>query len=286
MDAVRERSIERSLDNDASAAMVTLEDVCKDYRRGNVTVPVLRGVTLRVEAGECCVIMGPSGSGKSTLLNLLAGLDTATSGAMCLGGRSVRHLSDADWTRYRREWIGMVFQAFHLVPGLTAADNVGLPLRLRRMSAAHIRTRVGEALEQVGMTNRAAHRPWELSGGEQQRVALARALVHRPRLLLADEPTGNLDAHTAQEIIELIRRAARADARTVLLVTHSDAAARVADRVYELRDGRLHLRPSRLAVRPATATTDADDGATAAAAVTAADDATAAVTAAGGHEPL
>ena len=240
-------STERSLHKDSSVAMVTLDHVCKDYHRGHVTVSALRGVNLRVQAGEFCVIMGPSGSGKSTLLNLLAGLDAATSGDMRLDGHSIRHFSDADWTRYRRDRIGMVFQAFHLVPGLTAAENVGLPLRLQKMPAAHIRERVRETLEQVGVQDRAAHWPWELSGGEQQRVALARALVHRPRLLLADEPTGNLDSHTAREIVMLIRHVARAESQTVLFVTHSDAAARVADHVYELCDGQLHLRSSRLA---------------------------------------
>ncbi len=234
-------------EKNSSVAMVTLDRVHKDYHRRNVTVSALRGVNLRVNAGECCVIMGPSGSGKSTLLNVLAGLDTATSGDMYLDGHSVRHCSDAEWTRYRREWIGMVFQSFHLVPGLTAAENVGLPLRLRKISAAHIRERVGETLDQVGVSHRADHWPWELSGGEQQRVALARALVHRPRLLLADEPTGNLDSQTAREIVALIQHVARAESQTVLLVTHSEAAARVADHVYELCDGQLHLRSSRMA---------------------------------------
>ncbi len=247
MEAAHVLSTERSLKKDSSVAMVALDRVCKDYDRGDVTVSVLQGVNLRVQAGECCVIMGPSGSGKSTLLHLLAGLDTATSGEIRLDGHSIRHFSDADWTRYRREWIGMVFQAFHLVPGLTAAENVGLPLRLRKLSSAFIRARVRETLEQVGVRHRADHWPWELSGGEQQRVALARALVHRPRLLLADEPTGNLDSHTAREIVALIQHVARAESQTVLLVTHSDAAARVADHVYELCDGQLSLRSSPMA---------------------------------------
>ncbi len=248
MGVARVISTERSLHKASPVAMVTLDHVCKDYDRGNVTVSALRGVNLRVNAGEFCVIMGPSGSGKSTLLNVLAGLDTVTSGDVCLDGHSIRRFSDADWTRYRRERIGMVFQAFHLVPGLTAAENVGLPLRLQNMPAAHIRERVGEMLARVGVQDRAAHWPWELSGGEQQRVALARALVHRPRLLLADEPTGNLDSHTAREIVALIRHVAREESQTVLFVTHSEAAARVADHVYELCDGQLHLRSSRMAV--------------------------------------
>ncbi len=224
-------------------SIVTLEHVCKVYERGAVTVSVLRDVDLHVASGEFCAIMGPSGSGKSTLLNLIAGLDTVTSGAIRLDDQPVHRFSDAEWTRYRRETIGMVFQAFHLVPGLTAAENVGLPLKLQKMSSASILQRVGETLERVGVQHRAGHRPWELSGGEQQRVALARALVHRPRLLLADEPTGNLDSQTAQEIVALIRRVSRDTSQTVLFVTHSESAARVGDHVYELHGGHLHQFP-------------------------------------------
>lgn len=218
---------------------ITLDRVCKVYERGSVMVSVLRDVDLRVASGEFCVIMGPSGSGKSTLLNLVAGLDTVTSGAICLDDQPTHGFSDTEWTRYRREMIGMVFQAFHLVPGLTAAENVGLPLRLQKTSPAVIRERVTETLEQVGVSHRAGHRPWELSGGEQQRVALARALVHRPRILLADEPTGNLDSRTAKEIVALIRRVSQEAAQTVVFVTHSESAARVGDRVYELEGGQL-----------------------------------------------
>ncbi len=229
--------------------MVILDRVCKVYERGSVTLSVLRDATLHVEAGEFCVVMGPSGSGKSTLLNLIAGLDTVTSGEIRLDGLLTRRFSDAEWTRYRRETIGMVFQAFHLVPGLTAAENVGLPLRLQKTPSAFIRQRVEATLERVGVRQRAHHRPSELSGGEQQRVALARALVHQPRVLLADEPTGNLDAQTAKEIVALIRQVSKAESHTVLLVTHSESAARGADHVYDLRDGQLHHRP------PATAGT-------------------------------
>lgn len=219
---------------------VILDHVCKVYERGSVTVSVLQDADLHVASGEFCVIMGPSGSGKSTLLNLVAGLDTVTSGAIRLDDHPAHQFSDAEWTRYRRKTIGMVFQAFHLVPGLTAAENVGLPLRLQKTSSAFIRQRVGETLERVGVQHRAGHRPWELSGGEQQRVALARALVHQPRLLLADEPTGNLDSHTAKEIVALIRRVSQDASQTVIFVTHSESAARAGDHVYELDGGRLH----------------------------------------------
>lgn len=230
--------------------MVTLDRVCKIYERGNVTLSVLRDAVLHVEAGEFCVVMGPSGSGKSTLLNLIAGLDTVTSGSVRLDGLLTRQFSDAEWTRYRRETIGMVFQAFHLIPGLTAAENVGLPLRLQKMSSTFIRQRVEETLERVGVQRRANHRPSELSGGEQQRVALARALVHQPRVLLADEPTGNLDSQTAKEIVALIRQVSKAEGHTVLLVTHSESAARGADHVYDLCDGQLHHRPPAVAGVP------------------------------------
>ena len=158
---------DRTVSRGVSVSTVTLNHVCKVYERGNVTVSVLRDADLHVASGEFCVIMGPSGSGKSTLLNVIAGLDTVTSGAIRLDDQPTDRFSDAEWTRYRRETIGMVFQAFHLVPGLTAAENVGLPLRLQKTSSAFIRQRVGETLEQVGVQHRAGHRPWELSGGEQ-----------------------------------------------------------------------------------------------------------------------
>ncbi len=219
---------------------VTLNRVCKVYERGSVRVSVLRDADLHVPSGEFCVIMGPSGSGKSTLLNLIAGLDTVTSGAIRLDDEPAHRFSDAEWTRYRRETIGMVFQAFHLVPGLTAAENIGLPLRLQKRPSAFIRQRVGVVLERVGVRHRAGHRPWELSGGEQQRVALARALVHQPRLLLADEPTGNLDSRTAKEIVALIRHVSKEESQTVVFVTHSESAARAGDSVYELDGGQLH----------------------------------------------
>ncbi len=232
--------------------MVTLDRVCKVYKRGSLTLPVLREADLLVAAGEFCVIMGPSGSGKSTLLNLIAGLDSMTAGDIRLDGQSTRRFTDAEWTRYRREWIGMVFQAFHLVPGLTTADNVGLPLRLQKMASTFIRQRVGEMLERVGVQDRAGHRPWELSGGEQQRVALARALVHQPRILLADEPTGNLDSQTAKEIVALIRRVSKEESQTVMFVTHSESAAQSADHVYDLCDGQLHHRQAPIACAPGT----------------------------------
>ncbi|MEC4670412.1 MAG: ABC transporter ATP-binding protein [Nitrospirota bacterium] len=225
--------------------MVTFVHVWKEYRRGNIVIPALRDVSFHIDQGEFCALMGPSGSGKSTFLNVIAGLDQITAGDILLEGKSTTGFSDADWTKRRREFIGMVFQAFHLVPGLTAAENVGLPLLLSGKAPNMVWQRVAETLEAVGMQHRAQHRPGELSGGEQQRVAIARAVVHRPRLVLADEPTGNLDSHNAAEVVALLRRVSREWGQTVILATHSEAAAREADRRYLLRDGEL-LAPSPL----------------------------------------
>jgi len=223
--------------------VVTFVHVWKEYRRGDIVIHALRDVSFHIGQGEFCALMGPSGSGKSTFLNVIAGLDQITSGDILLEGKSTTGFSDADWTKRRREFIGMVFQAFHLVPGLTAAENVGLPLLLSGKAPNMVWQRVAENLEAVGMQHRAQHRPGELSGGEQQRVAIARAVVHRPRLVLADEPTGNLDSHNAAEVVALLRRVSRDWGQTVILATHSEAAAREADRRYLLRDGEL-LAPS------------------------------------------
>jgi len=219
--------------------VVRLERVCKEYRRGAVVIQALNDATVHIADGEFCAVMGPSGSGKSTLLNVIAGLDSISSGEIFLDEQPTSGFSDAEWTRRRREWIGMVFQSFHLVPGLTAAENVGLPLQFNGQSSKVIRQRVAEVLEMVGLENRRTHRPSELSGGEQQRVAIARAVVHQPRVLLADEPTGNLDSHQGADIVELLHGIAKRAGQTVILVTHSETAARVADRIYALRDGKL-----------------------------------------------
>ncbi len=223
--------------------MISLHEVTKQYLRGGAVIDALRGVSLELAKGEFCALMGPSGCGKSTLLNLVAGLDQPTSGEVVLLGRSAANFSDADWTRVRREVIGMVFQAFHLIPGLTAEENVALPLLLRGESGKAVRQRVAESLAIVDMVPRARHRPSELSGGEQQRVAVARALVHRPPLILADEPTGNLDSKHGADIITLLKRLQRELGQTIFLVTHSQAAARQADRMHILHDGRLVPEP-------------------------------------------
>lgn len=225
--------------------MITLRQLSKTYSRGEATVVALCDVNLEVQRGEFCAFVGPSGCGKSTLLNLVAGLDLPTSGDIVLDGRSTTHLSSDEWTTIRRETIGIVFQAFHLVAGLTAEENIALPLMLRGDGGRAVSARVNEVLDMVGMSGRRRHRPGELSGGEQQRVAIARALAHRPRLLLADEPTGNLDSHQGADIMTLIRTLAKAGEQTVLLVTHSAHAAQTADYTWTMQDGRMMTRTER-----------------------------------------
>jgi len=222
--------------------MVTLVQLSKIYVRGETTVAALREVSLEVGRGEFCAFVGPSGCGKSTLLGLVAGLDRPTSGDILLDGRRATTFTSNDWTVARRDVIGIVFQAFHLVPGLTAVENVALPLLLRGDGGSAVARRAEEVLEMVSMTHRRHHRPGELSGGEQQRVAIARALAHRPKILLADEPTGNLDSHQGTDIMALIRSLTKAGAVTVLLVTHSQSAAQSADYVWTMQDGRLVSR--------------------------------------------
>src|SRR5438552_7704430 len=216
-------------------SVVRLEKVSKVYQRGAASIWALRGVSLEVPHGQFLALMGPSGSGKSTLLNMISGLDRPTEGDVVIEGRSTRGLSESDWTLLRRDRIGLVFQFFNLLPGLTAQENVELPLLLRGDPQPQERAR--NSLRAVGLDHRSGHRPGELSGGEQQRVALARALVHRPTLLLADEPTGNLDSKVGREIIQLIKTLSRQGAQTVILATHSRSMAQEADRIVLMRDG-------------------------------------------------
>ncbi|MDH4187834.1 MAG: ABC transporter ATP-binding protein, partial [Nitrospira sp.] len=185
--------------------MLKLDQVSKVYERGGDYITGLDQITVEVAEGDFCAFIGPSGCGKSTLLNLVAGLDMPTSGEILLAGRSTSRFTNDDWTRVRRDTVGIVFQAFHLIPGLTAAENVAFPLLLRGERGRTVHSRVEEVLELVSMTARRHHRPGELSGGEQQRVAIARAIVHRPKIILADEPTGNLDSQHGAEIILLLR---------------------------------------------------------------------------------
>ncbi len=217
--------------------LVAVKDVTKTYRLGNQDVTALGGVSLAVEAGEFLAIAGPSGSGKTTLLNLIGCLDTPTSGEIEIDGELVSGLSAGRRADLRARKLGFVFQTFNLIPVLTAWENVEYPLLLtnRRGDAARVRT----ALEQVGLGDRARHRPPELSGGQQQRVAIARALVTDPALVLADEPTANLDSKTGSDIIGLMRRLNRERGTTFIFSTHDPRIMQAADRVLEMSDGRL-----------------------------------------------
>jgi putative ABC transport system ATP-binding protein len=210
--------------------------LAKTYGSDGVEVLALRGVDLEVEEGEFVAVMGPSGCGKSTLLHLLGGLDRPTAGWIALGDRRVEALSETEWAVLRRREIGFVFQFFNLVGTLTVAENVELPARLAGSSPDEARARREELLERLGVSARAEAVPAKLSGGQQQRVALARALVNRPALLLADEPTGNLDSQSAAEVLALLREVHR-DGQTLVLVTHDARVAAAADRVVTLRDG-------------------------------------------------
>jgi len=219
---------------------IVLEGLTKTYRDGARSHTVLDAVDLTIDAGEFVSVMGPSGSGKSTMLNLIAGLDTPTSGTVRVAGHDIGRLSDDARSDLRLQQIGLVFQAFNLLPTFTAEENVLWPLEFLGLPATEIRRRTDAALAQVGLPLEVrGRRPGELSGGEQQRVAIARALVAEPQILLADEPTGNLDSQTGQIILDLLRRLNREHALTVVMVTHSAFAAATGTRTVELRDGRV-----------------------------------------------
>jgi putative ABC transport system ATP-binding protein len=213
--------------------------VSKVYRRGRVEVPALREVSLRVAPRGSVAIMGPSGSGKTTLLNILSGLDRPSSGEVYVDGQRLSDLGSEPATVFRRRHIGFIFQFFNLLPTMSARDNVALPMLADRRPWRETEARTEEVLAAVGMAHRADHRPSELSGGEQQRVAIARALVMQPRLLLADEPTGNLDTATGDAILALLRRAIDSFGLSIVMVTHSPAAADTLDRTVTIRDGTL-----------------------------------------------
>jgi putative ABC transport system ATP-binding protein len=219
----------------ASAAHT--EDAIKIYGRGATEVRALDGVTVGFADGEFGAIMGPSGSGKSTLLHCMAGLDKLTSGKAFIGDQDLSALGDKDLTILRRDRVGFVFQAFNLVPTLTAIENVTLPLALAGRKGEH--GWVDQVVSTVGLTDRVAHRPSELSGGQQQRVAIARALASRPQIIFADEPTGNLDSRSGAEVLGFMRRAVDEMGQTIVMVTHDPGAASYADRVLFLADGRL-----------------------------------------------
>ena len=216
--------------------MIDLQNIVKIYKLGDVEVIALDGVTCRIEAGEMVSIMGPSGSGKSTLMNLIGCLDRPTSGQYLLDGKDVSNLKDDELAEIRNKKIGFVFQSFNLLPQATTVANVALPLVYSGVGNKH--ERAIEALELVGMGQRAKHRPSEISGGEQQRVAIARALVNNPALILADEPTGNLDTQTSKGIMLLLKRL-NSQGITIVLVTHEDDIAAYTNRTIHLRDGKI-----------------------------------------------
>jgi putative ABC transport system ATP-binding protein len=219
--------------------MLTLDKVTKIYAQGRRTVEAVRGVSLKIAAGEFVAIMGPSGSGKSTLLHLLGALDTPTTGRVLFQGQDLQTMSDRQRSLLRRERVGFVFQAFNLLPTLTAAENVALPLLLGGVRRSMAVKRAETALDRVGLTDRANHFPEEMSGGEMQRVAVARALVAEPEAVLCDEPTGNLDSVNSGEVLALLRSLPADARRAVVMVTHDPAAAAIADRIVQIRDGLL-----------------------------------------------
>lgn len=218
-------------------SILQASQLVKEYQMGDVTVQALRGVDFVVNKGEFIAIMGASGSGKSTLLHLLGGLDVPSDGEVQLAGKRLTQLSDDDLTVIRRREVGFIFQFFNLLPMLTAAENVALPLLIDSRKIEDFTRKVDELLNLVGLSDRRDHRPHQLSGGQQQRVAIARALVTDPAIILADEPTGNLDSASGAEVLNILRRACDDKQQTIIMVTHDNQAAKVADRVVRLKDG-------------------------------------------------
>jgi lipoprotein-releasing system ATP-binding protein len=218
---------------------IIAEDVTKSFARDGERVEVLKGVSLHIPVGELAAIVGPSGVGKSTLLHLLGGLERPTSGTIRYGETDLAALSDMVLAQFRNTRVGFVFQFHHLLPEFSAVENVMMPLLIRRIVPAEARTQAAALLERVGLADRLRHRPGELSGGEQQRVAIARALVGHPAVLLADEPTGNLDTKTGSEVFELIRELNRERRLTCVLITHNEELARRTDRILRMLDGRM-----------------------------------------------
>jgi putative ABC transport system ATP-binding protein len=220
-------------------ALIETRNLEKTFYLGTVEVPVLKGVDLAIDRGEFFAVMGPSGSGKSTLLYLLGGLDAPTGGTILIGGREIHTLKDRDASILRRRDVGFVFQFYNLIPNLTVEENILLPVLLDGKVLKQEQERLEDILETVGLSDRRKHTPRELSGGQQQRVAIARALINRPEIILADEPTGNLDTKTGGEVMELLRRVNETYRRTIVMVTHSREAAGFAERIIHVRDGRI-----------------------------------------------
>jgi ABC-type lipoprotein export system ATPase subunit len=219
--------------------MLRIKSVYKNYGTKKNPIPALRGVSLEVEDGEFCAIVGQSGSGKSTLLHCIGGLESFDLGEIYFGEYALHDISESRLTQYRRTHIGFIFQFFHLIPTLSVLENVELPARLNRMNRRLIRKRALELLEQVGIANRKNHKPHQLSGGEQQRAAIARALIHSPPLILADEPTGNLDTHTGAQVMQLILSLHATYRPTLIMVTHNPQNSALANRIITMKDGMI-----------------------------------------------
>ena len=222
-----------------SPALVSVQHIVKSYRRGDQIVPVLSDIHFEIHEGEFLALMGPSGSGKSTLLNLIAGIDKPDSGEIVIGGLDITQLSEGELADWRAQNIGFIFQLYNLMPVLTAFENVELPLLLTRLSRSERRERVDLALGMVNLTDRASHYPSELSGGQQQRVAIARAIITDPMILVADEPTGDLDRVSAEDILKLLKRLNRELNKTIIMVTHDRRAAESAQAILHLDKGEL-----------------------------------------------
>jgi len=224
----------------STATAIRSENVCRQYRMGETVIRAVDGISFEIRTGQFVALLGSSGSGKSSLLNLIAGLDRPTSGSVVVQDRDLARLTREELAKYRLNVVGMVFQSFNLIPSMTLFENVELPLRFAEVERGKRHLLSQEALERVGLKARRHHRPSELSGGEQQRAALARALINQPKLLLADEPTGNLDSHTGTEIMNMLREFNEELGMTVVMVTHERALAeRYADRMVFLADGKL-----------------------------------------------
>lgn len=218
--------------------MITLANINKIYRTDEIETQALENVNIEIKKGEFVSIMGPSGCGKSTLLNIIGLLDTPTSGTLTIDGTKVEGMKDAQLAAFRNSKLGFVFQSFHLIDSLNVIDNVMLPLQYRKMSGAERERLAKQVLERVGLTHRMRHRPSQLSGGQCQRVAIARAIVGNPEIILADEPTGNLDSKMGAEVMELLKTLNREDGRTIVMVTHNEEQARETDRIIRFFDGR------------------------------------------------
>ncbi len=219
--------------------LIQVEDVRRNFTRDHLTTEVLKGISFQVKAGEFVSVMGPSGSGKSTLLQILGGLDRATLGDVKIAGESLASMDDNSLSLFRRRRLGFIFQFFNLMPTLSAVENVALPLLLDGAPLTKVRPRAMELLEKLGVSHRAENRPHQLSGGEMQRVAICRALVTNPPLILADEPTGNLDTKTGTQVLEILRGIVRDQGQTLMMVTHDPKAAQYGSRLLRIRDGQI-----------------------------------------------